>query len=106
MQALKAQKSCGSSLTATEEEVALANTDAVFEYACRFVVMRSLPGWIEEIYAEHMQSGHAVSSQPEKPGDPALHPGPPCVSLYRSGCPCDLEWRSCKELWAEIDRSR
>jgi len=52
MQALKAQKSCGSSLTATEEEVALANTDAVFEFACRFVVMRSLPGWIEEIYAE------------------------------------------------------
>jgi hypothetical protein len=76
MQALQAQKNCGSSLTATEEAVALANTDAVFEFACRFVVMRSLPGWIEEIYAEHLQSGHAVSSQPEKPGDPALLPGP------------------------------
>jgi hypothetical protein len=74
MQALQSQKNCGS-LTASEEEVALANIDAVFEFACRFV-MRSLPGRIEETSAEHLQSGHAVSSQPRKPGDPALLPGP------------------------------
>jgi len=65
MQALKAQKSCGSSLTATEEEVALANTDEVFEFACKFVVMRSLPGWIEEIYAEH-----SPTVQEQRLGDP------------------------------------
>jgi hypothetical protein len=74
MQVLQAQKNCGG-LTATEEEVALANTDAVFEFACRFIVTRWLPGWIEEIYAEHLQSGHAVSSQPERPGDPSFASG-------------------------------
>jgi hypothetical protein len=59
----------------TEEEVAIANTDAVFEFACRFVIMRSLPGWSEEIFAEHLQSTHALST--EKPGDPAFLPGMP-----------------------------
>jgi hypothetical protein len=34
--------------------------------------MRSLPGWSEEIYAEHLQSAHALST--EKPGDPAFLP--------------------------------
>jgi hypothetical protein len=77
MQALQAQKNYGSTLTAKEKEVARANTDAVFEFACRFVVMRSLPGWIDEIYAEHLQSTHAVSRHTEKPGDPALLPGAP-----------------------------
>jgi hypothetical protein len=62
MQALQAQNSYGSNLTDTEEELALANTDAVFEFACRYVVMRSLPGWIEEIYAEHL-----LSTQPVRP---------------------------------------
>ena len=75
MQALQAPKNYANKLIATEEEVALANTDAVFEFACRFVVMRSLPGWSEEIYAKHLQSTHALST--EKPGDPAFLPGMP-----------------------------
>jgi hypothetical protein len=57
MQILPAKKNHGSTPTAKEEELARANADAVFEFACRFVVMMSLPGWIiEEIYAEHRQS--------------------------------------------------
>jgi hypothetical protein len=32
----------GNIQTAEEEEVARANTDAVFEFACRFIVMKSL----------------------------------------------------------------
>ena len=42
--------------TAEEEEVGRVNTDAVFEFACRFIVMKSLPGWIDEICTEHLQS--------------------------------------------------
>jgi hypothetical protein len=69
MQALQALKNYANKLMVTEEEMALANADAVFEFACRFVLMRSLPGWSEEIYAEHLQSAHPLST--EKPGDPA-----------------------------------
>ena len=65
-------KNCGSTLTAEEEEVARTNSDAVFEFACRFIVMRSLPGWMEEIYAEHLQSTHSLSKHSEEPGDPAF----------------------------------
>jgi hypothetical protein len=54
--AAQAKKNYGNALTAEEEEVARANTDAVFEFACRFIVMKSLPGWIEEIWTEHLQS--------------------------------------------------
>jgi hypothetical protein len=83
MQVLRAKKDYGSTLTAKEEDVARANTDAVFEFACRFIVMRSLPGWIEEIYAEHQQSIHSVSAHTEKPGDPAFLAGVPCRSGVR-----------------------
>jgi hypothetical protein len=69
MQALQALKNYANKLMVTEEEMALANADAVFEFACRFILMRSLPGWSEEIYAEHLQSAHPLST--EKPGDPA-----------------------------------
>ena len=50
----QAEKSPGDAQTAEEE--ARANNDAVFEFACRFIVTRSLPGWIEEICTEHLQS--------------------------------------------------
>jgi hypothetical protein len=42
--------------TAEEEEGGRVNNDAVFEFACRFIVMKSLPGWIDEICTEHLQS--------------------------------------------------
>jgi hypothetical protein len=57
-------------LTTEEEEVARANTDDVFEFACRFIVMKSLPGWIEEICTEHSQSARGfqiVSSALKRP---------------------------------------
>ena len=66
------KKNYGNALTAEEKEVARANTDAVFEFACRFIVMKSLPGWIEEIYTEHLQSVQPVSTHTKEPGDRAL----------------------------------
>jgi hypothetical protein len=59
--AAKAKKNYGSALTAGEEEVARVNTDAVFEFACRFIVMKSVPGWVEEICTGHLQSVQPVS---------------------------------------------
>ena len=59
--AAEAKKNYGNTLTAEEEEVARVNTDAVFEFACRFIVMKSLPGWVEEICTEHLQSVLPVS---------------------------------------------
>ena len=56
-----------------EEEVGRVNTDAVFEFACRFIVMKSLPGWIDEICTEHLQSVQPVSV----PGDRAFLAGVP-----------------------------
>ncbi len=47
--------------TTEEEEVGRVNNDAVFEFACRFIVMKSLPGWIDEICTEHLQSVQPVS---------------------------------------------
>ena len=44
----------------TEEEVARANIDAVFEFACRFIVMKSLPAWVDEICTEHLRSANAL----------------------------------------------
>jgi hypothetical protein len=49
------------------------HNDAVFEYACRFIVMKSLPGWIDEICTEHLQSVQPVSV----PGDQASLTGVP-----------------------------
>jgi hypothetical protein len=59
--AAKVKKNYGNTLTAGEEEVARVNTDAVFEFACRFIGMKSLPGWVEEICTEHLQSVQPVS---------------------------------------------
>jgi hypothetical protein len=42
--------------TAEDEDVSRANIDAVFEFACRFIVVNSLPGWIDDICTEHLQS--------------------------------------------------
>jgi hypothetical protein len=78
MQVLQAKTNHGSTLTAEEEELARANADAVFEFACRFIVMMSLPGWIvEEIYAEHRQSIGSVSRHTERLGDRAVLAGVP-----------------------------
>jgi hypothetical protein len=57
----QAKKNDGNTVTTEEEEVARVNTDAVFEFACRFIVMTSLPGWVEEICTEHLQSVQPVS---------------------------------------------
>jgi hypothetical protein len=54
--AAEAKKNCGNIPAAEQEDVAQANADGVFEFACRSIVMKSLPGWIEEICAEHLQS--------------------------------------------------
>ena len=59
--------------TAEEEEGGRVNNDAVFEFACRFIVMKSLPGWIDEICTEHLQSVQPVSV----PGDRAFLAGVP-----------------------------
>jgi hypothetical protein len=59
--------------TAEEEEVGRVNTDAVLEFACRFIVMKSLPGWIDEICTEHLQSVQPVSVH----GDRAFLAGVP-----------------------------
>jgi hypothetical protein len=32
------------------------NVDAVFESACRFIFMKSLPGWMDEICTEHLEA--------------------------------------------------
>jgi hypothetical protein len=58
---------------AEEEEVGRVNSDAVFEFACRFIVMKSLRGWIDEICTEHLQSVQSVSV----PGDRAFLAGVP-----------------------------
>jgi len=59
--------------TAEEEEVGRVYTDAVFELTCRFIVKKSLPGWIDEICTEHLQSVQPVSV----PGDRAFLAGVP-----------------------------
>jgi hypothetical protein len=52
------EKESGSAPTAEEEAEA---AEAVVEFIRRVIVMRSLPGWIKEIYAEHMDSTHSIS---------------------------------------------
>jgi hypothetical protein len=49
-----AKENCEKVQAAAEEMVG-ADTDAVFESACRFIVMKSLPGWMEEICTKHLQ---------------------------------------------------
>jgi hypothetical protein len=41
---------------AVAEEMVRDNVDAVFESACRFIVMKSLPGWMDEICTEHLEA--------------------------------------------------
>jgi|SoiMethySBSTD1v2_1073268.scaffolds.fasta_scaffold2082821_1 hypothetical protein len=57
------KETCENNLTAQKEEVARADIDAAFESACRLIVTKSLPGWIEEIWAEHLQSVQPASAQ-------------------------------------------
>jgi hypothetical protein len=45
------------------EEMVRANIDAVFEFACRFIVMKSLPGWMDEICTEHLQAVDLASAR-------------------------------------------
>ena len=39
---------------AIEEERARADNDAAFELACRIIVMKSLPVWIDEVCTQHL----------------------------------------------------
>jgi hypothetical protein len=41
---------------AVAEAMVRANVDAVFESACRFIVMKSLPGWMDEICTAHLEA--------------------------------------------------
>jgi hypothetical protein len=41
---------------AVAEEMVRVNVDAVFESACRFIVMKSLPEWMDEICTEHLET--------------------------------------------------
>jgi hypothetical protein len=61
--------------TAEAEELARANTDAVFEFACRFIVGKSLPGWMEEIYAEHLHSVRPAALELEPAAQGLVTPG-------------------------------
>jgi hypothetical protein len=47
-------------IEAAAEEMVGADTDAAFESACRLIVMKSLPGWIEEARTEHLQAVRSV----------------------------------------------
>jgi hypothetical protein len=51
--AAQAKEAC-EEIRAIEEQREQANNDAVFELACRVIVMKSLPAWIDEICAEHL----------------------------------------------------
>jgi len=47
-------------IQAAAEEMVGADTDAAFESACRLIVTKSLPGWIEEARTEHLQAVRPV----------------------------------------------
>ena len=47
-------------IEAAAEEMVGADTDAAFESACGLIVMKSLPGWIEEARTEHLQAVRPV----------------------------------------------
>jgi hypothetical protein len=53
--------------TRTEEE-ARADFDAVFEFACRLIIIKSLPGWIEELCTEHLQSAQRIFAHTTESG--------------------------------------
>jgi len=52
----------------TAQEEARANFDAVFEFACGLIIFRSLPGWIEEICSEDLQSAQPIFARTREPG--------------------------------------
>jgi hypothetical protein len=41
---------------AVAQDLVRVNVDAVFESACRFIVTKSLPGWMDEICTEHLEA--------------------------------------------------
>jgi hypothetical protein len=51
--------------TQAAEEMVRANIDAVFEFACGFIVMKSLPGYMDEICTEHLQAVDLASARNE-----------------------------------------
>ena len=55
----EAKENCEKIESAAEEMVG-AHTDAAFECACRLIVTKSLPGWIEEARTEHLQAVRPV----------------------------------------------
>jgi hypothetical protein len=73
----QAKKNDGNTLTAEEEAVARVNTAAVFEFACRFVVMKSLRGRADEICTECSQSVHLASVHTKGPSDRPFLAGVP-----------------------------
>jgi hypothetical protein len=56
LKAIGQQKEKCEKTEAAAEEMVRANADAVFESACRSIVMRSPPGWMDEICTEHLQA--------------------------------------------------
>ena len=54
-----AKENCEKIEVAAEEMVG-ADTDAAFESACRLIVMKSLPVWMEEARTEHLQAARSV----------------------------------------------
>jgi hypothetical protein len=55
----QAKENC-EKIQAAAEEMENANADAVFEAACRYIVLKSLPGWMDEICADHLQADRAA----------------------------------------------
>jgi hypothetical protein len=47
-------------IQAVAEEMVGVDTGAFLEAACRFIVMKSLPVWMEEIRTEHFQAARPV----------------------------------------------
>jgi hypothetical protein len=63
--AAQAKQNDGNTLTTEEEEVARVNTDAVVEFACAFVVVKSSRGSAEEFCTKHLRSVQPVSVHKE-----------------------------------------
>jgi hypothetical protein len=55
-------------IRAIEEERARADNDAAFELACRIIVMKSLPAWIDEICAEQCVRCRRAAPARQAPG--------------------------------------
>jgi hypothetical protein len=79
--AAQAKEAC-EEIRAIEEQREQANNDAVFELACRVIVMKSLPAWIDEICAEHLgRSTDSLRKMAVAPLDSVLRAhGSKCVT--------------------------